>query len=109
MKVLLAVLLAYGAFFHLLHREDIAVGENLFAFFCLVGWIFFGVFLCNCVFGTHLGDATVLAIWLGLFGAWSVAGIWFLVGEYKKRWAQQNWWRSLRDGSLLSHLRNMRL
>ena len=92
MTIALTVLFACGVLFHLLCREGIPVSENVFAFIGLVGWVFFGVFVFNCVFGTEFGDEAVLVIWFGLFGAWTVAGIWFLIGEYRKRWAQRMYW-----------------
>ena len=98
MKILLIILLGYAVFFYLLSHEGIAVWENLLGFILLAPIITWIIALVNGLFGTELGEEVGFFIWLGLFLAWTLVGIWFLIDEYWKRRIRNKSWRRILTG-----------
>jgi hypothetical protein len=97
MKILLAALAGYAVLFYLLYREDFEIGETLGGFEVLAMMVSLGIPLVNWLFGTDFsGDAWVV-VWLGCFAVWTVAAIWYLIGEYRERCTLDKLWQSIRD------------
>jgi len=100
MKILLIILLGYAVFFYLLSREGIEVRENLLGFVLLAPLITWIIALVNWLFGTEFGEEVVFFIWLGLFLAWTLVGIWFLIDKYWKRRIRNKSWRRILKGGI---------
>jgi hypothetical protein len=95
MIVVLTILLGYAVLFYLLSREGIEVWENLQGLVLMSPIIVWVIQLVNWLFGTELGQDAWFFTWLGLFLAWTLVCIWFLIYEYWKRRKRARLWQKL--------------
>ena len=98
MEVVITILLGYAVLFYLLSREGFEVGENLQGFGLMPPIIIWAVELVNWLFGTEFAQDAWIYVWIGIFLAWTLVAIWFLIEEYWKRRQRSEMWQRLLNG-----------
>ena len=96
--LLTTVLLGNVVLFYLLSREGVEVRENLEGFGLMPPAIIWGVEIVNWLFGTEFSQDAWVIVWAGLFFAWTLVAIWFLIDEYWKRHKKNKMWHRLLNG-----------
>jgi len=91
--LLTTILLGYAVLFYLLSREGVEVWENLQGFGLMPPVIIWGVELVNWLFGAEFSQGAWVYIWAGIFLAWTLVAVWFLIDAYWKRRKQNQIWR----------------
>ena len=100
-ELLTTILLGYAVLFYLLSREGVEVRETLQGFGLMPPIIIWGVDLVNWLFGTEFSQEAWVYVWAGLFLAWTLVAIWFLIGEYWKRRKRNEMWRRIMNGEIV--------